>query len=86
MDKTAIDRRVAAEVRVVLPARPVGEATLQQLQDWLESSIRAENHLAGFRAGVLAELTRRQHVTVSRSGRRISSQGNGYPQPPVDPG
>ncbi|MDE0601349.1 MAG: DUF222 domain-containing protein [bacterium] len=62
MEKTAIDRRVADQVRVVLPTRPVGEATLEQLQGWLKSAFRVENQLAGFRTGVLAELTRREGV------------------------
>ena len=70
MEKTAIDRRVTDVVRVVLPTLPVGEATLEQLQDWLQSSIRGENQLAGFRAGVLAELTRRQGIHLTENNLR----------------
>ena len=72
MEKTAIDRRVTDEVRVVLPTLPVGEARLEQLQDWLQSSIRVENQLAGFRAGVLAELTRREGVHLTENILRVT--------------
>ncbi|MDE0188116.1 MAG: DUF222 domain-containing protein [bacterium] len=65
MAKTGIDRRSTDEVRVVLPTQPVGDATLEQLQGWLQSTFRVENQLAGFRTGILAELTRREgaHIT-----------------------
>ena len=72
MEKTAIDRRVTDGVRVVLPTLPVGEATLEQLQDWLQSSIRVENQLAGFRAGVLAEFTRREGVHLTENLLRVT--------------
>ena len=55
---------------MVLPSRPVGDATLEQLQGWLESTFRVENQLAGFRAGVLAELTRREGVHVTENDLR----------------
>ena len=38
MDKAANGCRVADQVRVVLPTRPAGEATLEQLQGWLQST------------------------------------------------
>ncbi|MDE0601857.1 MAG: DUF222 domain-containing protein [bacterium] len=62
MEKTTNDRRATDQVQVVLPTQPVGEATLEQLQGWLKSTFRVENQLAGFRTGVLAELTRREGV------------------------
>ena len=62
MDRTAIDQQVTDEVRVVFPTRPVGDATLEQLQDRVQSTIRAENQLAGIRAEALAEMTRREGV------------------------
>ena len=65
MDETANGRRGTDQVRVVLPTRPVGEATLEQLQGWLRSTFRAENQLAGFRTGILAELTRREGVHIT---------------------
>ena len=70
MNKTANGRRIADQVRVVLPTRPVGDATLEQLQGWLQSTFRVENQLAGFRAGVLAELTRREGVHVTENDLR----------------
>ena len=70
MDKTGIERRVADQVRVVLPTRPVGEATLEQLQDWLKSTFRGENQMAGFRAQVLAEMTRRDGTHLTENNLR----------------
>ena len=46
------------EARLVLPSLPVSEATLEQLQDRLQSTIRVENQLASVRAETLAEMTR----------------------------
>jgi len=70
MEKTVDGRRVADEVRVVLPTRPVGKATLEQLQGWLVSTFRVENQVAGYRAGVLAELTRREGVHITENDLR----------------
>ncbi|MDE0187704.1 MAG: DUF222 domain-containing protein [bacterium] len=70
MEKTAIDRRIADEVRVVLPTRPAGEATLEQLQGWLRSTFRVENQVAGFRTGILAELTRREGAHITENNLR----------------
>jgi len=70
MEKTANGRRVADEVRVVLPTGPVGEATLDQLQGWLKSTFRVDNQVAGFRAGILAELTRREGAHITENNLR----------------
>ena len=70
MEKTAIDRRGADEVRAVFPTRPVGQATLEQLKDWLQSTFRVENQVAGFRSGILAELTRREGVHLTENNLR----------------
>ena len=70
MEKAAIGRRGADQVRVVLPTRPVGEATLEQLQDWLKSTFRVENQVAGFRTGILAELTRREGAHITENNLR----------------
>ncbi len=63
---TGIDRRVTDEMGVVLPTRPLGDASLEQLQVRLASTFRAENQ-AAVRAETLAELTRREgsHLTES---------------------
>ena len=70
MEKTAIDRQITDEVRVVMPTRPVGEATLEQLRDWLASTFRVEDQVAGFRVGILAELTRREGVHITEDNLR----------------
>ena len=61
---TAIDQRVTDEIEVVLPTRPLGDATLEQLQVRLASTFRAENQAAAVRAETLAELTRREGAHV----------------------
>ena len=70
MEKTSNNRLVANEVRVLVPTRPVGEATLEQLRDWLKSTFRVENQIAGFRTGILAELTRREGVHITEDNLR----------------
>ena len=70
MERTANGRRVADQVQVVLPTRPVGDATLDQLQDWLASTFRVDNQVAGFRAGILAELTRREGTHITENNLR----------------
>ena len=63
---TGIDRRLTDEMGVVLPTRPLGDASLEQLQVRLASAFRAENQ-AAVPAETLAELTRREgsHLTES---------------------
>jgi len=70
MEKTATGRRVTDQVQVVLPTRPVGNATLEQLQERLQSTIRGENQLAAVRAETLAELTRREGVHITENSLR----------------
>ena len=70
MDKTVDGRRVADQVQVVLPTRPVGEATSEQLHEWLGSTFRVENRVAGFRTGILAELTRREGIHLTENDLR----------------
>ena len=59
MNTTAVDREVANRVRVLGPSMSVGEATVAELRDRVQSTIRGENQLAGIRAEALAELSRR---------------------------
>ncbi|MDE0189083.1 MAG: DUF222 domain-containing protein [bacterium] len=70
MEETANGRKVVNEIGVVLPNLPVGEATLEQLQAWLQSTFRVDNQVAGFRAGVLAELTRREGAHITENNLR----------------
>ncbi|MDE0120707.1 MAG: DUF222 domain-containing protein, partial [bacterium] len=70
MEKTDSDRRVTDQVRVVLPTRPVGDATLEQLRERLQSTIRGENQLAAVRAETLAELTRREGAHMTEANLR----------------
>ena len=61
----------ADQVRVVLPNLAVGDRqTLEQLQEWLRSTFRVDNQVAGFRTGILAELTRREGVHITENNLR----------------
>ena len=70
MDKTANDRRIINEIEVVLPNLAVGDATLEQLQDRLQSTIRVENQAAAVRAETLAEMTRREGIHLTENNLR----------------
>ena len=59
--------QVTNEARLVLPSLPVSEATLEQLQDRLQSTIRVENQLASVRAETLAEMTRREGTELTEN-------------------
>ena len=65
MNKTALKGRMTDKVRVLFPTRPLGQATLEQLQDRLASTIRAENQLSAVRAETLPEMTRREGVHLT---------------------
>ena len=70
MEGTADSLSVSNDVRMVFPSLPVGDATLEQLQDRVQSTIRAENQLSGIRAEVLAEMTREEGVHLAESDLR----------------
>ena len=65
MNTTTVDRRVANRARVLAPTLSVGEATLTELRDRVQSTIRGENQLAGIRAEALAELQRRTGTALT---------------------
>ena len=65
MERTANGRPVINEMGSVLPNLAVGDATLEQLQDRLQSTIRVENQAAAVRAETLAELTRRKGIHIT---------------------
>ena len=60
MIKTTVSRQVTNEARVLAPNLSVSEATVEQLQERVQSTIRGENQLAGIRAESVAELRRRE--------------------------
>ena len=62
-----VNRQVANEARLVLPSLPVSDATVEQLQDRLQSTIRAENQLASVRAETLAEMSRREGTELTET-------------------
>jgi hypothetical protein len=48
------------EARVLAPSLPVSRATVKQLRERVQSTVRAQNQLAAIRADALQELNRRQ--------------------------
>jgi len=70
MEKTASDRRVINEIGAVLPSLAVGDATLEQLRERLQSTFRVENQAAAVRVETLAELTRREGVHITEDNLR----------------
>ena len=59
MNKADNNGQSLNEAVVLAPGLSVGEATVAQLRDRVQSTIRGENQLAGIRAEALAELQRR---------------------------
>lgn len=74
MKTTTEDRRVANQARVLAPTLSVDEATVKELQDRVQSTIRGENQLAGIRAEALAELQRREGTELTEIELREGGQ------------
>ncbi|MDE0232791.1 MAG: DUF222 domain-containing protein [bacterium] len=62
--------RVINQIKAVLPNLAVGDATLEQLQERLQSTFRVENQAAAVRAETLAELTRREGAHLTENNLR----------------
>ncbi len=61
------NRQLANLARVLAPTVPVSEATVTELRDRVQSTIRGENRLAGIRAEALAELQRRAGIELTEN-------------------
>ena len=70
MNTTIVNREVANRVRVLGPSLSVGEATVKELRDRVQSTIRGDNQLAGIRAEALAELSRRAGTELTENDLR----------------
>ena len=70
MNTTTVGREVANRARVLGPSLSVGEATVTELRDRVQSTIRGENQLAGIRAEALAELSRRAGTELTETDLR----------------
>ncbi len=70
VNTTSVDRLAANRVRVLGPFMSVGEATVTELRDRVQSTIRGENQLAGIRAEALAELQRRVGTELTENDLR----------------
>ena len=60
MNKLAVNGEVANQVRLLLPSLPVAEATVEQLQERVQSTVRVENQAVAIRVEAVAELRRRE--------------------------
>ena len=60
MKKEAMNGQAANEVRLLLPSLAVAEATVEQLQERVQSTVRVENQAVAVRAEAVAELRRRE--------------------------
>ena len=67
MNTTTVNRQVLNEARVLAPNLSVSEATVEQLEERVQSTIRAENQLAGIRVEAIAELRRREGTDLTET-------------------
>ncbi len=67
MNSFAVNGACVNEARLLAPSLPVREATADQLQERIQSTIRAQNQVAAIRAEALAELRRREGTVVAES-------------------
>ncbi len=74
MNTTTAERKVANQARVLGPSLSVGKATVEELQDRVQSTIRGENQLAGIRAEALAELQRREGTELTENALQEGGQ------------
>ncbi len=67
MKEIAVNGQVTNVARLLAPTLSVGEATVEQLQERVQSTIRGENQLAGIRAEAVAELRRREGTELTET-------------------
>ena len=67
MNKLAVNGEVANQVRLLLPSLPVAEATVEQLQERVQSTIRVENQAVAIRVEAVAELRRREGTELTET-------------------
>ena len=60
MNREAVNTQLANEARLLLPTLAAAEATVEQLQERVQSTIRAENQTVTIRAAGGAELRRQE--------------------------
>ena len=67
MNRTTVNGQVVNEARLLAPTLAVGDATVEQLQARVQSTIRAENQAAGIRSEALAELRGREGTELTET-------------------
>ena len=60
MNKTTVNRQAANEARLLVPTLPSSKATVEELKERVQSTIRAENQAVAVRSEAVAELRRRE--------------------------
>ena len=60
MNREAVNRQAANEARLLVPTLPSSKATVEELKERVQSTIRAENQAVAVRAEAVAELRRRE--------------------------
>ena len=60
MNRGTVNRQAANEARLLVPTLPSSEATVEELKERVQSTIRAENQAVAVRAETVAELRRRE--------------------------
>ncbi len=67
MNKTTVNRQATNKASLLAPTLPVSVATVEQLQERVQSTIRVENQAAGVRAEAVAELRRREGTELTET-------------------
>ena len=66
--KQAVDNRWAVSLEKLLsPGLPLSEASMEELRQWLQSTIRVENRAAARRAAIVGELRRREGAETAET-------------------
>ncbi len=60
MNRGTVNRQAANEARLLVPTLPSSKATVEELKERVQSTIRAENQAVAVRAEAVAELRRRE--------------------------
>ncbi len=67
MNKETMNGRITNEARLLAPTLAVSEATVEQLQERVQSTIRAQNQAVAVRVEAVAELRRREGTELTET-------------------
>ena len=79
MNRGTVNRQAANEARLLVPTLPSSKATVEELKERVQSTIRAENQAVAVRSETVAELRRREGTelveTVAKRWSVVSPSG-----------